>query len=84
MYEEDDTVTPDGLGIRRRRRLLGCSRRAFVEVMARASVRESGRRETITVNLLEGIEETNEPVPYATLCRVAAGLDCDPVELVVE
>jgi hypothetical protein len=84
MYEEDDTVTPDGLGIRRRRRHLGCSRRTFVEVMARASVRESGLRKTITVNLLEGIEETNEPVPYATLCRVAAGLDCDPVELVVE
>ena len=45
---------------------------------------ESGLRKTISVNLLEGIEDTNEPVPYATVCRVASGLDCNPMELVAD
>ena len=46
--------------------------------------RERGLRETISINLLAGIEETNEPVPYATLCLVANGLDRNPVELLLE
>ena len=83
-FGDGEQVTPDGGGIRRRRRDRGWSRRAFVGEIAEACFRESGIRETITVNLLEGIEEVNEPVPYMTLCRVAAGLDCNPVELLLE
>ncbi len=83
-FDDDQTVTPDGTAIRRMRRRQGLSRRAFVRVVADVSFRESGLRETLSINLLEGIEEVNEPVPYAILCRVAAGLDADPVNLVHE
>ena len=83
-FDDDAVVTPNGMAIRRMRRREGWSRRAFVQRMADVSVRESGLRKTITVNLLEGIEEANERVPYETLCRVAAGLDADPVGLVAD
>lgn len=83
-FDDDQTVTPDGTAIRRMRRKQGLSRRAFVRVVADVSFRESGLYESVSVNLLEGMEETNEPVPYAVLCRVAAGLDADPVVLVHE
>ncbi len=83
-FDDDQIVTPNGMAIRRMRRHVGLSRRDFVRHMGDVSVRESGLRETITVNLLEGIEEANEQVPYATVCRVAAGLDADPVHLVDE
>jgi len=83
-FDDDQIVTPDGTAIRRMRRQRGLSRRDFVRHMGDVNVRESGLRETISVNLLEGIEEANERVPYATLCRVAAGLDADPVHLVGE
>jgi DNA-binding Xre family transcriptional regulator len=62
----------------------GWSRRELVEAIARASERASGLRETISLNLLGGIEENDEPVPFATVQRIAAGLDCEPVELVRE
>ena len=74
-------MVPNGGEIRRMRRDRGWSRRAFVNAIARASLRESGLPSTITVNLLEHIEESNEPVPYTTLCLVASGLDCNPVEI---
>ena len=81
-FDADQTVTPDGTAIRGLRRRQGLSRRAFLQVVADVSYRESGLRETISRNLLEGIEEANEPVTYAILCRVAGGLDADPVTLV--
>ncbi len=83
-FDDASPITPDGVGIRRRRRRRGWSRRTFVAEIAEASFRESGLRETISPHLLEGIEETNERVPYGTLCRIAAGLDCNPVELLLE
>lgn len=83
-FDEHDAVTPAGTEIRRRRRARGWSRRDLVDAIADASFRASGRRDTISPNQLEGMEETCERVPYATLCRVAAGLDCDPVDLVGE
>jgi transcriptional regulator with XRE-family HTH domain len=82
VFDDQGEVTPDGLVIRRMRRGRGWSRRAFIEAIADACVRETGLRETISPQLLEHIEETSEPVPYETLCRIAAGLDCNPVELV--
>ena len=83
-FDEDARVIPDGLAIRRMRRKRGWSRRAFVEAIAEARVRESGIRETISPHLLEHIEEASEPVSYDTLCWIAAGLDCNPMELVRE
>lgn len=82
-FDDEAPVVPDGMQIRRLRRARGWSRRTMVRHIAEASIRESGRRQTITSNLLEGIEEVNEPVAYSTLCLVATGLDRNPVELVL-
>jgi len=84
VYDDEHLVTPDGVAIRRMRRARAWSRRRLVRAIGDASSRESGLWETISINLLEGIEETNEPISYATLCRVAAGLDYDPIALVIE
>ena len=83
-YEDKRPIRPDGLAIRRLRRDRGWSRRDLLAAIAEATLCETGIRETISTNLLEGIEEGNEPVPYSTLCRIASGLDCEPVELVAE
>jgi hypothetical protein len=53
----------------------------LIDAIGEASYRASGQRETITPHLLAGIEERNEAVPYDTLCLVAAGLGCDPVDI---
>ncbi len=74
-------VVPDGLTIRRRRRRRGWSRRDLVAAIARASESATGRPDTIPPSLLQGVEEENEPVAYAVLCLIAAGLDCTPVEI---
>jgi hypothetical protein len=77
-------VVPDGLSVRRRRHDLGLSPRELVAAIGRASQVATGRRETITPDLLKGVEERNEPIPYATLRLVARGLDCDPVDILRE
>jgi transcriptional regulator with XRE-family HTH domain len=82
-FEDRRPIRPDGLAIRRLRRDRGWSRRDLLEAIAEAALRETGIRATISPNLLEGIEEGNEAIPYSTLCRIAAGLDCEPVELLV-
>ena len=83
-YDDLRPVRPDGLAIRRLRRDRGWSRRDLLEAIAEATLRETGIRETISPNLLEGIEEGNEAIPYSTLCRIASGLDCEPIALLVE
>jgi transcriptional regulator with XRE-family HTH domain len=83
-YDEGRWVQPDGLAIQRLRRDRGWSRRDLLEAIGEAALRATGIRETISQNLLEAIEEGNEAIPYSTLCRIAAGLDREPVELVLE
>jgi transcriptional regulator with XRE-family HTH domain len=80
-FDDDALVVPDGGRVRLLRHRRGWSRRALVHAVARASERASGVPTTLSMNLLEWIEESNEPVPYATLCHLASGLDCEPVEL---
>ena len=80
-YDDDSVVVPDGGRVRLLRHRRGWSRRALVNAVARASERESGLPTTLTLNQLEWIEETNEPVPFTTLRLLASGLDCEPVEL---
>jgi transcriptional regulator with XRE-family HTH domain len=75
-------VVPDGSGIRRRRRERGWSQRDLVRAIGDAHERATGKRVAFNLNLLHHVEQENEPVEYATLVLVAAGLDCDPVELV--
>ena len=79
--DDNRRVRPDGLGIRGRRHDPGWSPRDLVNAIGRARTRETGVWETITPNLLRGIEEQSEDIPYDTLCMVAAGLDCNPAEL---
>lgn len=83
-FDDDALIVPDGGRVRLLRHRQGWSRRDLIEAIARASERASGLRETISLNLLGGIEEADEPVPFATVERIAAGLDCEPVELVLE
>ena len=81
--EDDRTrkVTPAGLVVRRKRHERGWPPRELIAAISEASFRSSGLRETITPEQLASIEERNEPVAYDTLCLVAAGLDCDPVDI---
>jgi hypothetical protein len=79
--ERTRKVRPAGLVVRRMRHERGWPPRELIEAIGEASVRASGRRETITPNLLAGIEERNEAISYETLCLVAAGLGCDPVDI---
>jgi transcriptional regulator with XRE-family HTH domain len=82
-FSDGARVVPDGSAIRRRRRERGWSQRDLVRAIGEAHERATGRRLGFNLNLLHHVEEDNEPVEYATLVLVAAGLDCDPVELVV-
>jgi hypothetical protein len=79
--EDADLVRPDGLSVRRRRHDQKWSMRQMVEAIAEASRVATGLPTTITPNLLMGIEEQNELIPYETLRLVARGLDCDPIDI---
>ena len=81
-FDDDALVAPDGGRVRLLRHRRGWSRHALVDAIARASERATGLHDTLSLNLLGGIEEVDEPVPFATLRLIAAGLDCEPVELV--
>jgi hypothetical protein len=83
-FADHARVVPDGLGIRRRRRERGWSQRDLVRAICDAHERATGRRLAFNLNLLHHVEEESEPVDYATVVLVAAGLGCDPVELVAE
>lgn len=76
-------VAPDGLAIRRRRHERGWGPRDLIRAIGDASTRATGLRETISPNLLAGIEEHGEKIPYSTLCLVAGGLDCDPIDILL-
>lgn len=82
MYDDDAQVRPDGLTVRRLRHERGWSPRALIDAIAEARLTATGVRETITPNLLNGIEEHDEAIPYATLCAVSDAFDCDPIDLV--
>jgi len=77
-------VRPDGLAVRRLRHEHGWAPHALIDAIGEASVVSTGLRATITPNQLQGIEEHGERVPYQTLCLVASGLGCDPVDILLE
>ncbi|MDP6978787.1 MAG: helix-turn-helix transcriptional regulator [Myxococcota bacterium] len=81
IYDDDQPIHPDGLAVRRRRHEHGWSSRDLVEAIASACERATGNRKTITPNLLKAIEEQGESIPYGTLCLIADGLGCDPVDI---
>ncbi len=78
---EERLVRPRGRAIRMRRTARGWSPRELAAAIVARSLRASGRPEAVAPSLLWSMEEREEPVPYRVLCLVAAGLDCDPVDL---
>lgn len=81
LDDDERIVVPDGLSVRRRRHDKSWSARDLVAAIGDASFVASGRRESVTPDEVRGIEERNEPIPYATLRLVARGLDCDPIDI---
>ena len=77
-------VRPDGLAVRGRRHALGWSVRDLIDAIGAAQEAATGLRETLAPTLLSSIEERDVAIPYATLRLIAAGLDCNPIELVAE
>ena len=84
MNEDLRQVRPDGLAIRGLRHQRGWSPRDLAAAITTAECRATGRAATIAPRVLLAVEERNAPIPYATLCLIAAGLDCNPVEVVLE
>jgi hypothetical protein len=82
--DDDSPIVPDGLTIRRRRRRQGWSRRTFVARIRAHTEAVTGLPETIPRSLLQGVEDENEQIPYGTLCLIASGLDCNPVEILLD
>lgn len=82
--DDDSPIVPDGLTIRRRRRRQGWSRRAFVARLRAHTEAITGLPQTIPRSLLQGVEDENERIPYGTLCLIASGLDCNPVEILLD
>ena len=80
-FDDASPVFPDGLSIRRMRHSRGWSRRDLCTAIAHASRRATGIGEAVSPNLIAGIEERGETVSYTTLCLIASGLDCNPVEI---
>jgi len=80
-FDDTEPVRPDGLSVRRRRHDRGWSARDLIDAITNACERATGNRQSITPNLLTAIEEHSESIPYATLCLIADGLDCDPVDI---
>jgi hypothetical protein len=81
LDDDSQLVRPDGLSVRRRRHDHDWSLRDLVVAIEEASIAATGVRDTLTPNQLTGIEERGERVAYSVLSLVAAGLDCDPVDI---
>ena len=79
--EEVEIVRPNGQAVRRRRHERGWPPRELLDAIGRASFDSTGIKQTITPNLLLSIEDHSEAIPYETLCLVADGLHCDPVDI---
>ena len=81
LNPEVEIVRPDGQAIRRRRTEQGWPPRHLIEAIRRASEDATGIATTISPTLLLSIEDHCEAIPYETLCLVADGLRCDPVDI---
>jgi len=84
MNEDLRPVRPDGLAIRGLRHERGWSPRDLAAAITMAECRATGRPATIAPRVLLAVEERNAAVSYATLCLIAAGLDCNPIEILLE
>jgi hypothetical protein len=82
--DDGEPVTPRGGVIRKLRHERGWSPRALIDAVAEASRAATGLARSLTPNELAAIEDHDEPVSYDTLCLLADGFDCDPVDLLGE
>lgn len=76
-----ETVRPDGGEVRRRRHENGWPPSELIAAIGKVHRVATGLVETISPILLQGIEDRDETIPYETLCLVAGGLGCDPVDI---
>lgn len=83
MEDAFESVRPDGGEVRRRRVENGWGPSKLISEIARAHRIATGLVETISPVLLRNIEDANEIVPYETLCLIADGLDCDPIDILL-
>ncbi len=74
-------VRPRGGVVRKLRHDRGWSPRALISAVESASLSATGLVRSITPTELAAIEDHDEPVPYETLCLLADGFDCDPIDL---
>lgn len=83
LASDDDArqVRPNGVAVRGLRHERGWSPRALIRAIENASETATGIPRTISPTLLAGIEDKDELIPYGTLCLVADGFDCDPIDL---
>jgi transcriptional regulator with XRE-family HTH domain len=85
MSDDDGRlVRPDGLAIRGLRHERGWSPRDLAAAITEAHEAATGLPMRVPPRVLSAIEERNALVSFATLRTIAAGLDCNPVELVLE
>lgn len=82
--DDDRLVRPDGLAIRGLRHERGWSPRELARRIDEANEAATGLPARVAPRVLTAVEERNTPVSYATLCFIAAGLDCNPVEILLE
>jgi len=82
--DDDRLVRPDGLAIRGLRHARGWSLRDLTAAIRDAHEAATGLPVRLAPRLLGAIEERNALVSFATLRTIAAGLDCNPVEIVLE
>jgi hypothetical protein len=82
--EDDRLVRPDGLAIRGLRHTRGWSLRDLSAAISEAHESATGLPVRLAPRLLSSVEERNALISYATLCCIGSGLDCNPVELLLE
>src|SRR5678816_3622263 len=84
--DEDDArlVRPVGLAVRSLRHARGWSPRDLATAITDAHLTATGLSIRVAPRVLNAIEERNALVSFETLRVIAAGLDCNPVELVLE
>lgn len=83
-FDDDFPVLPNGNSIRRLRHERGWPPGRLLEAIGNAHKTATGRFVTFSPNLLAGIEDRNERIPYDTVCWIASALDCEPIELVLD
>jgi transcriptional regulator with XRE-family HTH domain len=82
--DDERLVRPDGIAIRGLRHARGWSLRDLAAAIGAAHDAATGLPLRIAPRVLSAIEERNALVPYATLCWIGAGLDTNPVEILLQ